>query len=428
MTPAEITRAIKSCQSETVLRDRTGERGSGVLMLVLRRYGTGVTAMWTAMWQQDGKRRKLQLGRYPDLSLVDARAAFNAQVRDVLAAGKNPNAMAVMAPTDRPTLAQLFGAYCDQMQADGKVSAGEVRRCLDLAAEALGADKLAGDIEPADVSAYLAKIFDRGSRVGADRVRSYLSAAFNFGIHATHDYRQERRRDWGIKSNPVAAVKKDSTASQPRERALSASELRRVWHAVDGAGFSLETRVAVRLLIATGQRVQEVLRLEAHELDLGAMLWRMPAPKTKGKKHPHAVPLPDLIKPELQLLLAVRKRGLLMPGRTGDVMEHQVINKALARWRKALPKDAKMQPFQTRDLRRTWKSRAADAGVDRFTRDLIQQHAMGDTGSRHYDRADYLPQMTAAMKLWDAWLASILAEHSGRPLAQHGAVQAQLQA
>lgn len=428
MTPAEITRAIKKCTGEVVLRDSTGERGSGSLMLVIRRYSTGVTAMWTAMWQQDGQRRKKQIGRYPELSLVQARAEFNAQVRDVLAAGKNPNAMAVMDPSDRPTVGQLFSAYCDQMVADGKVSAAEVRRCLDLAAAELGAGKLAGDIDPSDISAYLAKIFDRGSRVGADRVRSYLSAAFNFGIHATHDYRQERRRDWGIKSNPVAAVKKDSTASQPRERALSAQELKRVWDAAAGTGFSLETRVAVRLLIATGQRVQEVLRLEAHEVDLAAMVWNMPANKTKAKKNPHTVPLPDLIKPELKLLLAFRKRGLLMPGRTGDVMEHQVLNKALARWRSSLPKDAKMLAFQTRDLRRTWKSRAADAGVDRFTRDLIQQHAMGDTGSRHYDRADYLPQMAAAMKSWNDWLASVLAEKPGRPLASLGAVQAQLQA
>lgn len=413
MKPTDIAKAIKSCTSETVLRDSTGERGSGSLMLVVRRYAHGTTAMWTAMWQQDGKRSKKQLGRYPELSLADARSAFSTQVRDVLAAGKNPNAMIVMAPTDRPTIQQLFAAYCDQMEADGKVSASEVRRSLDLAAEALGATKLAGDIAPEDVSAHLAKIYAKGSKVSADRTRSYLSAAFNFGLHATHDYRQDRRRDWGIKSNPVTAVKKDSGVSQARERALSAQELGLVWHGVGGAGFSLETRAAVRLLIATGQRVQEVLRIEAHEVDLDAMVWNMPAPKTKGKKKPHTVPLPAMAKPVLQELLAVHRRGLLLPGRTGELMEHQVVNKALARWQAALPKAAKMERFQTRDIRRTWKSRAADAGVDRFTRDLVQQHAQGDTGSRHYDRADYLPQMRDAMVKWNAWLETCLQSAHG---------------
>lgn len=73
---------------------------------------------------------------------------------------------------------------------------------------------------------------------------------------------------------------------------------------------------------------------------------------------------------------------------------------------------------------------AADAGLDRFTRDLIQQHAKTDTGSRHYDRADYLPLVTDAMKRWDGWLRTVLVapEQAAGSLQQLGAVNAQLQA
>lgn len=85
-------------------------------------------------------------------------------------------------------------------------------------------------------------------------------------------------------------------------------------------------------------------------------------------------------------------------------MQHQAVNRALTRW---LSSEV-VTHFQTRDLRRTWKSRAADAGVDRFTRDLIQQHSMGDTGSRHYDRADYGRQMREAMDKWQDWLAAAI--------------------
>ena len=416
MTPAQITRAIKSCSSETVLRDTTGERGSGVLMLVIRRYASGVTAMWTAMWQQDGKRRKLQLGRYPDLALTDARALFNARVRDALAQRRNPAAVAVM--TDRPSVKRLFDAYCDRMAADGKGSAAEVRRCLDLAAEHIGAHRLAGDIHASDVSAYLATIYNRGSKVAADRVRSYLSAAFNFGMKSSNDYRAERRQDWGIQTNPVAAVQKDSSASTPRDRALTAKELATFWHALDRGGFALETRAALRLMICCGQRVRETLRMEVQDVDLDAGVWHIPAHKTKGGRHPHAVPLPSLAVVVIRELLKVRRTGLLMP-----IHDHSVTT-ALMRW---LP-DAPVAHFQVRDLRRTWKSRAADAGLDRFTRDLIQQHAKTDTGSKHYDRADYLPLVTDAMAKWDAWLVSVLAEKPGGPLAPLGTVQAQLQA
>jgi len=76
------------------------------------------------------------------------------------------------------------------------------------------------------------------------------------------------------------------------------------------------------------------------------------------------------------------------------------LNRSIARW---CDKNSHNR-FQTRDIRRTWKSRAGDAGIDRFTRDLIQQHQKTDTGSRHYDRMDYFPQMLAAMNKWEEWL------------------------
>ena len=83
------------------------------------------------------------------------------------------------------------------------------------------------------------------------------------------------------------------------------------------------------------------------------------------------------------------------------------MNQAIGRW---IEDEKKVAHFTTRDLRRTWKSRAHDAGVDRFTRDLIQQHAKHDTGSTHYDWADYLPQMKEAMQRWNTWLTAAIAE------------------
>lgn len=393
LSDRQIQASIKTCTSETVLNDGAGGKGSGSLVLVIRRRASGSTANWYGQWWADGARQRKPLGPYPSVSLAAARLAYQVQVRDVLAQRKNPRVQVVA--TERPTVARLFTAYADQMAADGKVSAGEVRRCLGFAAAELGENRLAGEIEPADVSAYLGKLYARGKPVAADRVRSYLSAAFNYGLKAAHDYRQEVRQDWQIKLNPVTAVPKDTSASQPRDRALTRTELAQLWHGMTDDRFALETVAAIRLLICTGQRVLELLRIEAHEVDLVDRVWRMPAEKTKTKVAPHDVPLPDLAVPVLQRLIAKRSRGFLF----GD-MEHQVINRAISRWLA----DVDMPHFQTRDLRRTWKSRAADAGVDRFTRDLIQQHAQGDTGSKHYDRADYLPQKRAAMTAWNDYL------------------------
>jgi integrase len=397
----QINSAIKACTSETILRDGAAGRGTGTLMLIIRRTGAGVNASWFGQWKTDGKRYKKALGRYPDMSLRDARDCYALQVRAVLAAGKSPRV--VVAVTERPTVQRLFDAYCDRMVADGKSSAAQVRHSLNQVAEFLGPNRPAGDVDASDVAAFLARVYGRGAAVYADRFRSYMSAAFNYGMKAAHDYRSDRRQDWGIKINPVTAVPKDTGVAKARDRALSAAEISQLWHATSGPGFALETAAAIRLLICCGQRVRETLRMDASEVDLASATWTMPAEKTKGGRLPHVVPLPDLALPTLRLLLQVRPTGLLMP------ISDMGICKALARWRETVGAEY----FQPRDLRRTWKSRTHDAGVDRYTRDLIQQHAMGDTGSRHYDRADYMAQKRDAMAKWNVWLENCLQSTDG---------------
>jgi integrase len=400
LSDRQIQSAIRRCETETTLNDG-GSHGTGSLVLVIRKLKDQTAAQWVGRWWVDGKQRKKSLGRYPDMGAGQARDAFREQVSAVLASGKSPRV--VVAVTERPTVQRLFDAYVDRMVADGKSSAAQVRHSLKQVAEFLGPNRPAGDVDASDVAAFLAGVYGRGAAVYADRFRSYMSAAFNYGMKAAHDYRSDRRQDWGIKTNPVTAVPKDTGAAKARDRALSAGEIAQLWHATSGAGFALETAAAIRLLICCGQRVRETLRMDASEIDLASATWTMPAEKTKGGRLPHVVPLPDLALPTLRLLLQVRPTGLLMP------ISDMGICKALARWRPTVGAEY----FQPRDLRRTWKSRTHDACVDRYTRDLIQQHAMGDTGTRHYDRADYMAQKRDAMAKWNAWLENCLQSADG---------------
>ena len=151
--------------------------------------------------------------------------------------------------------------------------------------------------------------------------------------------------------------------------------------------------------------------MEGSEVDLDAGVWRMPAHKTKGRKRPHVIPLPAIVIPTLLALKAKHGDGHLFKSRTGSkepTLGAISVSHAVRRW---LEKEgAPMPAFQPRDLRRTWKSRTHDAGIDRFTRDLIQQHAKSDTGTKNYDRADYFEQMKEAMTKWNAWLEATVAE------------------
>lgn len=378
---------------------------------------------------RDGERaqRKLTLCRCTDAPPQEARSL----ARDVfmrVARGEDP--AAERRPERREpavTLEAMFRARVAAMRTKGRANAGEVERVLLLsrnnAADFLGRQTAPADVTPQDIVGYVATFYQAGHRGAADKARGYLAAAFQWALKSANDYTVAERQDWGVVTNPAAAVAKDHGAIKVRDRNLSASQLRAFWIAcTDGnAGFSDRTELCLKLMMACGQRVQETLRLEGRELDLGEKVWRMPAHKTKGRKRPHTIPLPDIIIPDLRRAVERYGDGTLFPSvhdssATG-MMSPLAIAHAVRRWCTTDGQEAGIEAFQPRDLRRTWKSRAHDAGIDRFTRDLIQQHAKNDTGSKNYDRADYLPQMREAMAKWNRWLVSTLLEEVSQKAA-----------
>lgn len=359
----------------------------------------------------DGTQRKLTIGRCSDMPPEKARELARKTFTQV-AEGQDPAAARAPSKKDKAvTVHGMFEAYVAHMRAKGRVSVVEVERALLLAennaADALGANKHPAAVEPMEIVKYLAGFYRAGHRGAADKHRSYITSAYNWAMKSANDYTSEHRQDWGITRNPGTMVPKDTGAIGTRDRNLSALELQTVWAATapDAPGFSPEIAVCIRMLIGCGQRVQETLRIDGSEINLQTKEWRMPAEKTKGRKFPHTIPLPDSVIDDLAALIAIHGDGALFPARgaQGDErMDHRSVMQAIER----LCEREKLPSFQSRDIRRTWKSRAHEAGVDRFTRDLIQQHAKNDTGSKSYDRAEYGPQMREAMAKWDAWLTA----------------------
>jgi integrase len=363
----------------------------------------------------DAKRtqRKMTIARCsdlpPDRARDQARKVF-AQVAE----GQDPVGEAKPAPTSKATVERMFQGYVAHMRKKGRISADEVERMLlqarHNAADALGRERPVVEVTPADIVDYVSRFYDAGHRGAADKARSYVASAFAWAITSANDYTTKDRQDWGLERNPAADVAKDTGAITTRDRNLAADEMRELWQATEigTPGFSIEMAAAIRMMICCGQRVQETLRIEGAEIDLGAALWRMPAHKSKIKRQ-HTIPLPRQAVEVLRDLISRHGDGPLFPGRVGyenEKASHRSVNQAIRRWLRR--RDVNVPAFQARDLRRTWKSRAHDAGIDRFTRDLIQQHAKNDTGSKNYDRADYLPQMREAMAKWSRWLDAVV--------------------
>ena len=64
--------------------------------------------------------------------------------------------------------------------------------------------------------------------------------------------------------------------------------------------------------------------------------------------------------------------------------------------------------FTPKDLRTTFKTLAGKAGLSKEARDRIQNHALTDISTKHYDRYDYLKENRHAMTVWNGYLQGVI--------------------
>jgi hypothetical protein len=239
LTKTQIDAAIRDCQGETVLNDGNRNKGEGSLRLRIRRTSAGVNAIWFAHWKKAGERGKKQLGRYPDMTLADARTKFGDDIRPLVKSSSKPKA-AIEFIGEVPTVENLFKKYVAHLKARDAGSAGHVENVLLTgkfnAADQLGRSKLAGDVTPSDIRVPLTAAAKRGALRTADIQRTYMSSAFGWAMKSTNDYTQDVTYDWGILVNPVMAVPKDKRASKERSRNLSPEEMAAVWESLTDEG------------------------------------------------------------------------------------------------------------------------------------------------------------------------------------------------
>src|SRR6266702_2144191 len=287
ITDSQIKSALKAIgegRRRVELRDE-GSRGEGRLALIVRHIGKRTACEWYALYYRDRKRRLTKLGVYPTLSLSEARRRYREEYAPSIMAGIPPQNRFVRAQHQRGSpdvsVSALFAAYVKHLKASGKGTWYQVERILlkrkDNSAEALGADRPAKFVEPQTIVSHLAAIHARG-RIGmAHTVRAYIRAAYSFGMRSEHNYtRQDVRGHWGIQINPAAAIPTDTEALRVGERFLELSEFRQFWQWLSRNRQRSGMASALQLMMTTGQRVQEILRINKTNYDRAERLvwWR----------------------------------------------------------------------------------------------------------------------------------------------------------
>lgn len=411
ITESAIKSAVRKAQPAE-LRDG-GARGEGRLVMMVRPAASRVTTDWYAVWYRHGRRQMTKMGAYPTMALAEARETFRTDYAPKIAKGESPAGPRARVDRRGVTVRDLFDFYLEHLEGKGSAAHPKVKAMFDKAAKALGAETRAADVSAPAIASHLGAIYRRGSPAMAREVRGYVGAAFNLAIRSENDYRTlHRSAAWGLTANPVAAIPADPDAVKPGDRHLSPAEFRSFWFWLEQQASTSNAADALRVIMATGQRIVEVLRIAEPMLDPVEKLldWS----KTKNGR-PHTIPLPSQALAILQAR-PINSHGMLFPhGRnpalpaTLSAIDH-LIGTYCDR--------PGVQSFTARDLRRTWKTLTGAAGIAKADRDRLQNHARGDVASKHYDRWDYMPEKRAAMDAWSVYLDRILSGALDNPVAR----------
>ena len=403
LTDGQIRQALKRVEQsgkQQTLIDGDG-RGTGRLVLILKPMPMRVTADWMAQQWRDGRRAKKKLGAYPSMPLAQAREVFKRDFADMIQKGRSIK----IAGDARPgTVADLFEAYVEYLKDAGKMSWKETEKGLNKIADTLGRNRPAREIESDEIVEVIRPIYERGRRAMADHVRGYLHAAYSWGMKSEHDYRSASPRRFKLAYNPAAGI-----PTEPKKvgtRWLDEDEFLRLyrWLECPDAPVHPPYTRAVRILMLTGQRVEEIARLHIDQWDSAERIidWS----KTKNGK-PHAIPVPALAA-ELIDSIMPNPNGWFFPSAKDPTrpVSHGTLYSFM--WRQ---RDRGVIPVVTnRDLRRTWKTLAGKAGVSKEIRDRIQNHVLQDVSAKSYDRWNYMPEKRAGMKKWDKFVAALLSK------------------
>jgi integrase len=222
------------------------------------------------------RERRITLGDIDTWSAVKARDHARELKRDI-DAGRDPLA-AIEEERAAPTVDRLVDRYVgEHLPKKKERSRIEDERLLPIIRSELGREKVA-DVTFTHVDALHRSVTKSRGPFRANRVIALLSKMLSLSIK------------WGYRSdNPCRSIERNPEPK--RNRYLNEGEIERVMQALhdeeDQEGANI-----IRLLLLTGARSAEVLKMEWGQLDLDAGVWTKPHTLTKTAEE-HRVPLGD---------------------------------------------------------------------------------------------------------------------------------------
>lgn len=331
---------------------------------------------------QGKERKRSYLGKYPTLSLAQARA----ECRRILAEQTLglPKAKPVETPLFRDAV-ELFLATSTKRNRPRTTK--DYRRLLTRHFVPALAGKPLQDITPRDI----AKIIDGLLSTPSECAHAFAAIKIMFRWAARRHLTQ---------NNPTGSIQGPPKA-RARERVLTGTELREVLLRARESGYPFGH--VLELLILTGQRRSEIGSLEWSWIDTDKRTITLPASVTKNKRE-HTFPYGDMVADVLAQI--DRRSRFLFPGSKDTDLPIT----GWSNFKAAFDKTCEVESWTLHDLRRTFATNLAALGIRIEVTEKLLNHVSGSFGGivGVYQRHGFQDEMRAAIVVWEARLFKII--------------------
>lgn len=383
--------ALKAMKPKEKTYIVTDERG-----LYIEVFPTG-GMIWRCRYQLNGKTEKLTLGKYPALTLKNARIKRD-HALSAAALGKSPakqKQLQKVAATDVTSVEEFTMKFFRDVQKKDRVDNRQVYRCFDNDILPYIGKKPMKEVTAEDVRSIIWRKKDHGFDAAAGQLRGLLKKLCDYAVTC------------GVLNfNPVLALPmRHVHKAKSRERALEPSEIRLFLNAVYTSNIRRQFKAGLHLILLTMVRKSELLLAHWKDVHLDAAEWHIPAENSKTGK-PHVVYLSrqaiTLFK-ELQILAGGSE--LVMPGR-GSLTKpfaHNAINTAL----KTALRGQDIPAFTIHDLRRTASTLLHENGWPSDVVEKALNHVIGGVRGV-YNKAEYSSQRIEMLQFWADFIEKLI--------------------
>jgi integrase len=348
--------------------------------------------IWRWTYRHEGKAKLMTFGKYPDISLAQARER-HAEARKLLATAIDPMAQRKAKKTavenSFQNIAMLWQEHWQHGKSPRHVDYVKRRMEADIL-PSLGARPIE-EIGAPELVAMTKAIEKRGAHDIAKRALETTGQVFRYAI--AHGY---------AKRNPASEIRPSDILKSTRKvnyARVDAKELPGLLRSIEVYPGTHVTRLAMKLMTFTFVRTSELIGAKWEEFDIEAGRWNIPAERMKMRT-PHIVPLAKQAGETLEILRSLSGESeWLFPGdrNAKKSMSNNTILKALER----MGYKGRMTGHGFRGLASTILH---EQGYPHEHIELQLAHAPRNAVSAAYNHALYLEPRSRMMQDWADFL------------------------